>query len=427
MALKKTTEVEKNLYEIEFDVDKDTFEAAVEKVYRKEVKKINIPGFRKGKAPRSMIEKMYGKGVFYDDAINEIIPDAYESAIKEADLKVVSRPEFDIVTIDDNGVLLKAKFFVKPSVEIKNYKGIEVEKNVKEVTEDDISADIDRARQRNSRVVDITDRAVQDGDIANIDYEGFCDGVAFDGGKAENYELQIGSGQFIPGFEDQMIGMKAGETKDINVKFPKNYGAAELAGKAAVFNVTVHEVKVQKMPELTDEYVASLNYQDCKTLKELKAAKKAELEAQKAVNEKDRQVNDIIEAILANANVDMPQSLIQERVDQFKAQYENQAKMYNIPFETFIQLMGATVEQFEAEALTQAKRQALFNVVASKIIEVENLAPTKEALEAKAEAEAAANGGVKEQLLQANVARYYSELAYTNLVDFLLANAVEVE
>ena len=203
MALKSTNKVETNVYEIEFDASKEVFDAAVEKVYKKEVKKINIPGFRKGKAPRSIIEKMYGKGVFYEDAINEIIPEAYEAAIKEANLVVVSRPEFDVVTIDENGVVLKAKFFVKPDVTVKEYVGIKAKKEVKEVTDEDVNAEIEAVRARNGRMVEVTDRAVENGDLAVIDYEGFCDGVAFDGGKAEKYSLAIGSNSFIPGFEEQ--------------------------------------------------------------------------------------------------------------------------------------------------------------------------------------------------------------------------------
>ena len=220
MALKSTNKVETNLYEIEFDASKEVFDAAIEKVYRKEVKKINIPGFRKGKAPRSIIEKMYGKGVFYEDAVNEIIPEAYEAAIKEAGLNVVSRPEFDVVTIDDNGVVLKAKFYVKPEVSLKSYKGIEVTKEVKAVTDEDVNNEIEQARSRNARVVDVEGRAVENGDIAVIDYEGFADGVAFEGGKGENYNLTIGSGSFIPGFEEQIIGHNAGDEFDITVTFP---------------------------------------------------------------------------------------------------------------------------------------------------------------------------------------------------------------
>jgi trigger factor len=223
-----------------------------------------------------------------------------------------------------------------------------------------------------------------------------------------------------------MIGMKAGETKDINVTFPENYGQADLAGKAAVFKVTVHEVKEEKFPEFTDEYVKGLNVAGAQTFAELQDAKKKELEAAKAQAEKDRQFDYIVNQILDAAKVDMPKSMIQERVDQFKSQYEQQAKMYNIPFEKFVELMGTTIEQFNDQANRQAERQALFNVVASKIIEVEKLAPSKEAIEAKAEEDSKLNKKSKEENLQANYARYYSDLAYQALVDLLLSNAKEV-
>ena len=260
MALKSTNKIETNLYEIEFDVDKATFDAAVEKVYRKEVKKISIPGFRKGKAPRSIIEKMYGKGVFYEDAINEIIPNAYEEAMKDTELKVVSRPEFDVVTIDDNGVVLKAKFYVKPDVTLKAYKSIEVTKELKAVTEDDINEVINSDLSRQSKTVDVEGRAVENGDIAVIDYEGFADGVAFEGGKAEKHNLTIGSGNFIPGFEEQIIGHNAGEEFDINVKFPEEYHSADLAGKDAIFKIVLHSIKKTEFPALDDEFAKDMGF-----------------------------------------------------------------------------------------------------------------------------------------------------------------------
>ena len=270
------------------------------------------------------------------------------------------------------------------------------------------------------------EQVIAKGDYATFDFAGSVDGVAFPGGTAENYELQIGSGQFIPGFEDQMIGMKAEEVKDVNVTFPENYGEASLAGKAAVFKVTVHEVKEEKMPELTDEYVQGLKIEGASNLEELKAVKKAEIEARKAVSEKDRQFDEVVNKILDGAKVDMPQSLIDERVAQFKGQYEQQAKMYNIPFETFLSLMGVTKEQFDVEASKQAARQALFNVVASKIIEDEKLMPSKEAMEARAKEDAEKTGETVEELMQANLAKYYSDLSYQALSEFLLSNAKEV-
>ncbi len=422
MALKKTTEVEKNLYEIEFDVDKDTFEAAIEKVYRKEVKKINVPGFRKGKAPRSMIERMYGKGVFYEDAVNEIIPDAYESAIKEADLKVVSRPEFDIVTIDDNGVVLKAKFFVKPSVEIKNYKGIEVEKNVKEVTEDDISADIDRARQRNSRVVDITDRAVQDGDIANIDYEGFCDGVAFDGGKAEGYDLTIGSGSFIPGFEEQIIGHNIGEKFDITVNFPAEYHSSELAGKEAIFKIALNAIKFNELPALDDEFVKDVSEFD--TVDEYKADIKAKLE-KKNEQEADNAVEaQIIDALIEALEADIPEAMFEAETENFVRDYDSRLRMQGLDLNTYCKYTGQTLETLREQFMPMAQRQVKTRLALEKIVELEGIDATADEVNAEYANLATAYGldadKVKE-LVEADAIK--ADLCVKKAVDFVKANA----
>ena len=267
------------------------------------------------------------------------------------------------------------------------------------------------------------EQVIESMDYATFDFVGTVDGVEFPGGKAENYELQIGSGQFIPGFEDQMIGMKSEETKDVNVTFPENYQEKSLAGKPAVFKVTVHEVKTKVYPELNDEYVKGLKIEGVETVDALKASKKEELAKNRAEAEKNRQVDEIINKILDNAVIDMPKSLIDERVNQIRSQYENQAKMYNIPFETFLGLMNINKEKFDEDTLTQGTRQALFNVVASKIIEVENLTPTKEELEEVAAKDAEKSELTKEQLLEKNMPRYYSDLAYKKLVDLLLNNS----
>ncbi len=422
MALKKTTEVEKNLYEIEFDVDKDTFEAAIEKVYRKEVKKINVPGFRKGKAPRSMIEKMYGKGVFYEDAINEIIPDAYENAIKEADLKVVSRPEFDIVTIDDNGVVLKAKFFLKPTVEIKNYKGIEVDKTVKEVTEEDIAADIDRARQRNSRVVDVTDRAVQDGDIANIDYEGFCDGVAFDGGKAEGYDLSIGSGSFIPGFEEQIIGHNIGEKFDITVTFPTEYHSADLAGKEAIFKISLNAIKFNELPALDDEFVKDVSEFD--TVDEYKADIKAKLEKKNEQDADNAVEAQIIDALVEALEADIPAAMFENEAENFVRDYDSRLRMQGLDLNTYCKYTGQTLESMREQFMPMAQRQVKTRLALEKIVELEGIDATAEEVEAEYANLATAYGleadKVKE-LVEADAIK--SDLCVKKAVDFVKSNA----
>ena len=421
MSLKKTTEVEKNLYEIEFDVDKATFEAAVEKVYRKEVKKINIPGFRKGKAPRSMIERMYGKGVFYEDAVNEIIPDAYEAAIKESELKVVSRPEFDIVTIDDNGVMLKAKFYVKPEVSLNQYKGIEVEKNVKEVTDEDVNADIDRARERNARVVDVTDRAVQNGDVAVIDYEGFCDGVAFDGGKGENYNLTIGSGSFIPGFEEQIIGHNIGENFDITVKFPEQYHSEELAGKDAIFKISLNGIKFNELPELDDEFVKDVS--DFNTVDEYKADIKAKLE-KKNEQEADNAVEaQIIDALINALEADIPAAMFETEAENFVRDYDSRLRMQGLDLATYCKYTGQTLDQLREQFKPMAERQVKTRLALEKVVELEAIDATSEEIDAEYENLAKAYGmeadKVKE-LVEADAIK--ADLCVKKAVEFVKAN-----
>ena len=421
MSLKKTTEVEKNLYEIEFDVDKATFEAAVEKVYRKEVKKINIPGFRKGKAPRSMIERMYGKGVFYEDAVNEIIPDAYEAAIKESELKVVSRPEFDIVTIDDNGVMLKAKFYVKPEVSLNQYKGIEVEKNVKEVTDEDVNADIDRARERNARVVDVTDRAVQNGDVAVIDYEGFCDGVAFDGGKGENHNLTIGSGSFIPGFEEQIIGHNIGENFDITVKFPEQYHSEELAGKDAIFKISLNGIKFNELPELDDEFVKDVS--DFNTVDEYKADIKAKLE-KKNEQEADNAVEaQIIDALINALEADIPAAMFETEAENFVRDYDSRLRMQGLDLATYCKYTGQTLDQLREQFKPMAERQVKTRLALEKVVELEAIDATSEEIDAEYENLAKAYGmeadKVKE-LVEADAIK--ADLCVKKAVEFVKAN-----
>ena len=427
----KVTKLEHSQLKLTFDVTKEEFEKALDKAFVEKNKTVSIKGFRKGAAPRSIFEKVYGIESLFTDALDVIFNDKVQEAVADKELveKFVGRFE----PVVEEGFARGKDFQVSlvidtyPEVALPEYKGIEVLKKDLTVSEDDVKKAIDALAKKDATMAAKAEQVIAKGDYAVFDFVGSVDGVEFPGGKADNYELQIGSGQFIPGFEDQMIGMKADETKDINVTFPENYGQADLAGKAAVFKVTVHEVKEEKFPEFTDEYVKGLNVAGAQTFAELQDAKKKELEAAKAQAEKDRQFDYIVNEIIEAANVDLPKSMIQERIDQFKAQYEQQAKMYNIPFEKFVELMGATIEQFNDQAQKQAEKQALFNVVASKIIEVEKLAPAKEAIEAKAEEEAKSNGKTKEENLQANFARYYSDLAYQALVEFLLGTAKEVE
>ncbi len=422
MALKNTTKVETNLYEIEFDADKATFDAAIEKVYRKEVKKISIPGFRKGKAPRSIIEKMYGKGVFYEDAVNEIIPDAYESAIKESGLTVVSRPEFDIVTIDENGVVLKAKFYVKPEVSLKEYKGIKATKTVEAVTEENINSEIEMVRARNGRIVEITDRAVEDGDIAVIDYEGFCDGVAFDGGKGEKYELAIGSHSFIPGFEEQIIGHNIGESFDINVKFPEEYHSNDLAGKDAIFKIVLHGIKKNELPELDDEFAKDVSEFD--TFDEYKADIKAKLEKKNEKAAENAVEEQIINALIENLEAEIPAPMFENEAENFVRDYDSRLRMQGLDLQTYCKYTGQTLETLREQFKPMAERQVKTRLALEKIVELEAIAASDEEVEAEYENLANAYGMKAEEVkkyVEADAVR--ADLCVKKAVDFIKENA----
>jgi trigger factor len=427
MALKSTNKVENNLYEIEFDVDKATFDAATDKVYRKQVKNINIAGFRKGKAPRSVIERMYGKGVFYEDAINDIIPDAYEDAIKGFELKIVSRPEFDVVSIDDNGVVLKAKFYTKPDVSIKDYKGINVTKEAVSVSDDDVNAEIEQVRNRNGRVIDVTDdRAVVNGDIANIDYEGFCDGVAFDGGKGENYDLHIGSGTFIPGFEDQIIGHKVGENFDVNVKFPTEYHSADLAGKDATFKVVLHSIKVNELPNLDDEFAKDVSEFD--TLDEYKADVKAKIEKRKEANvEKDVEAQ-IIDKLIENLEADIPAPMFDSEVENYVRDYDSNLRMQGLDLNTYFKYTGLTLDKLREQVRPMAERQVKARLALEKIVELENIDVADEDIEKEYENLAKVYGMTADkvkELVEKDAVKL--DLAVKKAVDFVKANVVATE
>lgn len=414
---------------IVFEVSAEEFEKALDKAFEVCNAKVTIKGFRAGKAPRHVYEKNYGVESLYDEALNVILNAKAQEIYADKDLakEIVGpfEPNFETEEKLERGKPFKVSlsFDVYPEVNLPQYKGIECGKAKLEVTEEELDHALKQVMSKDSSMQPKEAQVIEKGDYATFDFVGTVDGVEFPGGKAENYELQIGSGQFIPGFEDQMIGMKAEEVKDVNVTFPENYGEKSLAGKAAVFKVTVHEVKNMVYPELTDEYVKGLNLAGVETVEALKESKKQELASQKEKSEKDRQVDEIINKILDNAVVDMPASLEQERIHQIQEQYQQQAKMYNIPFETFLGLMNITKEKFEEETTKQGKRQALFNVVISKLIEVENLAPSKEDLEALATKDAEAQKTTKEAMMQKNAARYYSDLAYQRVIELLLANA----
>ena len=381
MSLTKTESIEKNRFELQFSVDKATFDAAVTKVYNKKAKNINVPGFRKGKAPRSIVEKMYGVGIFYEDAINDLIPEAYEAAIKEAALEVVGQPEFDVVSLDDNGLVLSAKVYVKPEVEIKDYVGIEVEKTVEAVTDEDVDKEIELVRERNSREIEVSDRAAEMGDTAVIDFEGFCDGVAFEGGKGTDYALKLGSGSFIPGFEEQVAGHSIDEEFDVNVTFPTEYHAADLAGKEAVFKVKIHAITKVELPALDDDFAKDVSEFD--TFHEYKADIKAKIEKRRE-SEAERAVEDkLMEALIEKLEADIPEPMFVEETENFVRDYDSRLRMQGLDLATYFKYTGLDLDSLRAQMRPQAERQVKGILALEKIAALESIEATEEDIEAE--------------------------------------------
>ena len=381
MSLTKCEVIEKNRYELQFSVDKETFDKAIDKVYRKMVKNINIPGFRKGKAPKSIVEKMYGKGVFYEDAINDLLPDAFTAALEESKIEAVGTPEFDIVSVDDNGLVMSAKVYVKPDITVANYVGIEVEKNVEKVTAEEVENEINMIRERNSREIEITDRAAENGDNVIIDYSGSVDGVLFDGGTAEKQNLLLGSGQFIPGFEDQIVGKNIGDEFDVNVTFPEQYGAKELAGKAATFKTKINALKAEELPEADDDFAKDVSEFD--TLDEYKADIKAKL-AKKNEEDADKAFeNAIVEKLMDLLVAEIPEPMFAQETENFIRDYDNRLRMQGLDLEKYTQYTGITLDALRAQFRPNAEKQVKIRLALEKIAELEALTVTDEEIEAE--------------------------------------------
>ena len=378
MSLIKSTkaENEKSVYTLEFSVAKDVFEKAVSNAYRKQVGKISVPGFRKGKAPRSVIEKMYGKGFFYEDAINEVLPDAFDEALKESKLDMVGQPEFDVVSIDDNGVVLSAKVAVKPKAKIKDYLGIEAEKKVAEVTDEEVESEIATIRERNSREIEVTDGESQMGDVCTIDYEGFVDGVAFEGGKGSDYPLKLGSGNFIPGFEEQVAGHKIEEAFDVNVTFPEEYHAKELAGKAAVFKTVIHKIAHIELPELDDDFAKDVSEFD--TMDEYRADVKAKI-AKRHESEADRAFEDaILDTLIEKLKADIPEQMYVAETENFVRDYDNRLRMQGLDLKTYFQYTGLTLDALREQMRPQAEKQVKLRLALEAIAKLEKIQVTDE-------------------------------------------------
>ena len=373
MSLIKKELTEKNGYVIEFSVDKEVYAKAELEAYKKNVKSMNVPGFRKGKAPMHVIKTFYGKEVFFEDAINACIPEAFEAAITEAGYDIVGNPKFDLVSMDGD-IVLKAEGFVKPEVTIDNYKGIEVEKNVATVSDDEINAEIDKARDRNARFVQESEEAIKDGDTVTLDFEGFVDGVAFEGGKGENYELKIGSGSFIPGFEAQIVGQKIGEGFDVNVTFPEDYSAKDLAGKAATFKCEVKSLK--QLPELDDEFVKDVSEFD--TVDEYKADLKSKL-TEKAEATAEREVeNALAEKLMELLVAEIPEPMFEAETENYLRDYDTRLRSSGLDLKTYMQYTGLTLDAIRAQLRPQAEKQVKIRLALEKIAVLENLDATED-------------------------------------------------
>ena len=381
MSLKNTENIAVNQYKITFDVDHATFEAAINKVYKKSVKNITIPGFRKGKAPRAIVEKMYGKEVFYEDAINEVIPAAYTEAVADFDKVIVSQPEFDVETIDENGVVLTATFFTKPDANIADYLGLEVTRTVAEATDEEVANELSHVQSRNSRMIEITDRAAAMEDVANIDFEGTVDGVAFAGGKAEGHELKLGSGQFIPGFEEQIVGKNIGEEFDVTVTFPEDYHAEDLKGKEAVFHCKLNGLKFNELPVLDDDFAKDVSEFD--TLDEYKADIKAKL--QESHNKQaDAQVEEqIIKALCEKLVAEIPEAMYENETENFVRDYDNRLRMQGLDLATYFKYTGMDLDTLRQNMRPDAERQVKTRLALEKIAALENIEVSDEDVEAE--------------------------------------------
>ncbi len=426
MSLKSSNKVETNVWALEISIDGAAFEAAVNQAYLKQRKNITVHGFRKGKAPRTFIEKIYGEGVFYEDALEILYPDAVEEAIKEAGLEIVDTPfDLEVPEMGKDGVLLKLKVTVKPEVELGEYKGLKATRKPTKVSADEVKAELNRMLEQNARIVTVEDRAAKKDDITVIDFEGFTDGEAFEGGKAESYELTLGSNQFIPGFEDQIIGHKTGEEFDVNVKFPEDYHA-ELAGKDAVFKVKLHEIKVKELPELDDEFVKDVSDKD--TVDELKKSIKADLEKSKKAAADDEVNNALLDMVAEGVKAEIPQAMIEKKIDSNIEEFAYRLQAQGLDMNTYLQYTGMDNEKFREGFKERAEKQVKLDLAIEKIIEVEKIEVSDEEIDAEykkfSEAYNMEIDAIKKAIPAENIK---PEIASRKAVDLIVENAVVTE
>ena len=424
MSIKVEKTENTNELKLTFNVPAETFDEGMKTVYKKTAKYFNIPGFRKGKAPMALVERTYGSEIFYEDTFNEIVPEIFEKEIAENKLEVVSKPEIDIVQIGKGKELIfTAVVQTKPEVKLGKYKGIELEKVENKIMAKDVNAELERMAEKNARLISVEDGAVKEKDIAVIDFEGFVDGVAFEGGKAENHELEIGSKTFIPGFEDQVIGMKVDEEKDINVKFPDEYFSAELAGKDATFKVKLHEIKRKELPKIDDEFAKDVSEFD--TLKELKDSVKEKLQTESDNKAKYELEENAIKAVCDATDIEIPSGMIETEIDNMMKDIETRLSYQGLKLDQYLQMVGKSEEDMRKEYEEQAKTSVKSRMVLEAIVKAEKLEASEEEISEKIK-EMAENYGKKAEELKDNehLINYIKEnMAVEKAIKFVVDNA----
>ena len=420
--------LEKNMAKLTIEVSAEDLEKAIEKVYQKQKKQISIPGFRKGKVPRMMVEKMYGKEVFYEDAANDLIPEAYDKAVDECEEDIVSSPKIEVTQIEGGKpFIFTATVALKPEVKLGEYKGVKIEKIDREVTEEDMMAEINRERDSNARNITVEDRPVKDGDMTVIDFEGFVDGVAFEGGKGEDYPLTIGSGAFIPGFEEQLVGAEIGNEVEVKVTFPEDYQAEELQGREAVFKCTVKEIREKEIPELDDEFASEVSEFD--TLAEYKEYVRKNLTEKKEKDAEAARENEAVQAAVEASEIEIPEAMLETQQRQMVDEFAQRITMQGMSMEQYMQFTGATYEKMIEQVKPQAEERIRARLVLEAIVKAENIAATdeefEEELKTMAEVYQMEIDKVKELMGEREKKNIMQDLAVRKAAEFVAKNAVE--
>ena len=419
--------IEKNKVKLTFSVDAARFEEGMQYSYNKNKGNIAVQGFRKGKAPRKLIEAQYGKAVFYDDAINFVMPEAYETAVKENNLDVVSRPEIDVTAIDENGVSFTAEVYTKPEVKLGEYKGLKYTKMDEEPTDEEIDAELKKEQEKNARIVTVTDRPVQNGDIATIDFKGFMDGEAFEGGEGKDFDLEIGSHSFIDTFEDQLVGKNVGDDVEVNVTFPENYGQASLAGKPAKFEVEIKDIKVKELPELNDEFVQDTT--EFENLNEYKNEIAGKLIVAKKQQAKNKMEEDLVTALVEGCEMDVPQVMIDNDIDMKIEDFSRNIQSQGLSLDVYLQYMGQTVESMREAYRPMSEKQVKARLALEAVANAENFAVEEADLDAEVEKIAKAYGMEKDVLKSAlrpeDTENITKDIKVQKAVQFIKDNAVE--